>query len=674
MNTEGVYNGWRATTKIDSFCHEISPMSDFDSGPADRPLRQREARADEVAAQLERILASREFVQSDRLRNFLRFVVEETIAGRADVLKEYTVAVEVFERDESFDPQTSSIVRVEASRLRGKLEQYNAIDGRNDPVHIKLPPGGYVPTFSITSREIGPGKMQQNARPSSRARRFGPQRAVWLAGFLIFIFGASILLFLYSKSGTDQSPEAAKSGQIYSVAVLPLRNLSGDADQDYFSDGMTDALISILAKKSLVSVISMTSVMGYKNVNRPIADIAGELNVSHVIEGSVLRINDRVRITAQLIEAETDLHIWAESYTRDVVDVLAMQDEIVLNIVSSLSEQVAPTGGVIPTESATIDPVAYEAYLKGRFFKNKLTVEGFTKGITYFKQAIEKAPEFAPAYSGMAVCYCLLGGHGFEIVKPSEGMPAAKNAVMEALRLDDSLAEPQAFLGIIRLKYEWDWPGAEEAFKRSIELNPSYAQAHIFYSFFLEARGRQKEAIREAEEARVYDPLSLAANINLGWQYFQAGQLEQAKQIFERTVELNANFWGVHWGLGHYYRRKGNLAEAIAAFENAIAAGGGHTLPISALGYTYAIAGQPDAAHEMLDKLNALAEQTYVSPFNMAVIHAGLGDKDEAFAWLEKAYAQRSRSMAWLNVTRELDDLRADPRFESLARRVGLSN
>jgi TolB-like protein/Tfp pilus assembly protein PilF len=648
-------------------------MSDSDSGPAARPLRQREARADEVAAQLERILASREFAQSDRLQNFLRFVVEETIAGRADVLKEYTVAVEVFERDESFDPQTSSIVRVEASRLRGKLEQYNAIDGRNDPVHIALPPGGYVPTFSITSREIGPSEKQPNARPSSRARRFGSRWAVGLVGVLILVIGASTLLFLYPSSGTDQSPEASKPGQIYSVAVLPLRNLSGDAGQDYFSDGMTDALISILAKKGQVSVISMTSVMGYKNVNRPIADIAGELNVSHVIEGSVLRIDDRVRITAQLIEAETDLHIWAESYTRDVVDVLAMQDEIVLNIVSSLSEQVVPTDGVVP-KSATIDPAAYEAYLKGRFFKNRLTVEGFTKGIAYFKQAIEKAPEFAPAYSGMAVCYCLLGGHGFEIVKPSEGMPVAKKAVMEALRLDDSLAEPQAFLGIIRLKYEWDWPGAEEAFKRSIELNPSYAQAHIFYSFFLEARGRQKEAIREAEEARVYDPLSLAANINLGWQYFQAGRPEKAKQTFERTAELNANFWGVHWGLGHYYRRKGNLAEAIAAFQNAIAAGGGHALPISALGYTYAIAGQPEAAQEMLDKLSALAEQTYVSPFNMAVIHAGLGDKDEAFAWLEKAYAQRSRSLAWLNVTEELDGIRADPRYELLARRIGLSN
>ena len=272
----------------------------------------------------------------------------------------------------------------------------------------------------------------------------------------------------------------------------------------------------------------------------------------------------------------------------------------------------------------------------------------------------------------MATCYCLLGGHGFELVDPREGMPAAKNAVLNALRLDDSLAEAHAFLAVIRLKYEWDWPGAEKAFKRSIQLNPSYAQARVSYSFYLEAMGRKEEAIREAEEARAIDPLSLSANVNLGWQYLQADRLERARQQFESTLELNSNFWGVHWALSHYYRRKGNFGAAIAALHKAIDVGGGHVLPLTTLGYTYAISGKPAEAGKVLDRLEALAEESYVAPFNMATIHAGLGANDEAFAWLEKAFEHRSRSLAWLNVYREYDGLRSDPRFQSLLRRIGL--
>jgi TolB-like protein/Tfp pilus assembly protein PilF len=468
-----------------------------------------------------------------------------------------------------------------------------------------------------------------------------------------------------------QRLEASRPADIYSLAVLPLRDLSADGTENYFSDGMTEALITRLAKRGSVRVISRTSVMQYKDIDRPLADIARELGASHIIEGSVLRIGDKIRITAQLIEAATDHHVWAESYQRNFSEVLALQDEVVGRIVASLPGQSVPPSDVAATGLPAIDPAAYEANLRGRYFLNKMTEEGFRKGIAYFDEAIEKAPEFAPAHSGMATCYCLLGGHGFELVKPSEGMPTAKKAVLEALRLDDSLAEPHAFLGIIRLKYEWDWPGAEQSFKRSIELNPSYAQARIFYSFYLEAMGQQEAAVHEAERARAGDPLSRAANINLGWQYLQAGRLEEARQVMEKTAELDATFWGVHWGLGHYHRLKGDYGEAIAAFQKAAAAGGGHALPLSALGYTYAIAGQAVQARTMLDRLTTLARDGYVSPFNNAIIHAGLGDKENAFAWLEMAYAERSRSMAWLNVTKELEGLRADPRFESLLRRIG---
>ena len=652
-------------------------MSDLNPGTADTFQRPREPQADEVVAQMERILASREFAQSARMIKFLRFIVEETLAGRGAALKEYTVALDVFERDESFDPQTSSVVRVEASRLRAKLDMYNAGEGRTDPVRIVLPAGGYVPTFlpatqdsDLTAKRIASPALGSKRRPG--LRQFAALSGLTVAAALM----ATLLLsdFVPFRSAQESLREPSRPAEAYSLAVLPMRDLSADGTDDYFSDGMTDALITRLAKGGSVRVTSMTSAMRFKNVERSLAEIALELGVSHIIEGSVLRIGDKVRITAQLVEVPSDRTVWADSYERNFADVLAVQEEVVERIVASLSDRTAPTSPVVAKETVAIDPAAYDANLRGRFFLNKMTEEGFNKGISYFKQAVERAPEFAPAHSGMATCYCLLGGHGFELVKPSEGMPTAKKAVLEALRLDDSLAEPHASLGVIRLKYEWDWPGAEQALRRSIELSPSYAQAHTFYSYYLEAMGQQDSAIREAETAKANDPLSLGANVNLGWQYLQANRPEQARQIFESTAELDDTFWGVHWGLGHYYRRKGDFAEAIAAFNKAVAAGGGHAMPLSALGYTYAISGQRAEAHEILDQLTALAEKAYVSPFNMAIIQAGLGDKDEAFAWLEKAYAERSRSMAWLNVTKELEDLRSDPRFDSLIHRIGLPN
>jgi len=618
-----------------------------------------------IRAQVDRMLRSPEFAQSDRLQMLLRYIVEETLADRSDRLKEYSIALEVFERDESFDPQTSSIVRVEASRLRGKLREYYASRGSEDSVHVVLPAGSYVPVFTAAAASAsGP--------VSVAAAKRAPVRAAVLVAAAVVVAASTLVLWElgYFGAGGDGSPVQAGRAATYTIAVLPLRNLSGKSDEDYFSDGMTNALITSLAKQDSVRVISLTSAMAYKNVNRPIADIARELNVDHIIEGAVVRSGDRVRISAQLIEAATDQHLWAESYERELTDVLAIQDDVVRRIITALRGEAAMPG-TGPGKPQTLDPVAHELYLRGLHFRNQMTEEGYRKGIDYFEQAIARDKEYAAAYSGMATCFCLLGGFGFEMDPPSESMPVAKAAVLEALRLDETLAEPHAFLGIIRLKYEWDWPGAEEAFKRSIALNRSYAQARLFYSFFLEAMGRQQEAIRQAEEAKALDPLSLAANVNLGWQYLRAGRREEARSLFDSTAELAPDFWGVHWGLGHYHRARGDYGAAVVAFQKAVASGGGYALPLTELGYTLAASGQTEAAREVLDRLEALDHEGYVSPFNMALVHAGLGDKEQAFAWLERAFRERSRSMAWLKVARELDGLRSDPRFDELLRRVG---
>ncbi|HSR70915.1 MAG TPA: tetratricopeptide repeat protein, partial [Kiloniellales bacterium] len=558
-----------------------------------------------VRAQLDRIVASREFQQSDRLKRFLRHIVEETLAGRGRGLTEYAIGLDVFERPESFDPRTSSIVRVEASRLRAKLERYHAAEGRHDRLHIVLPRGGYAAVFRPVDTPSNEAAAPGHA---ARPRRLRPSNSWSLAGALaaclalVAVAGWYLAGLASFETDSRLAAEAVGDAPARTLAVLPLRNLSGNADDDYLGDGLTDALITGLAKDGSLRVTSLTSVMAFKNVERPLAEVAHDLGVSHVVEGSVLRVGEKIRITVQLIEAGTDRHLWAESYERDLSDVLALQHEIASDVVSSLPGRFDTTTGAGQPNSPAIDPAAYEAHLRGRYFLNKMTEDGFKKGIEYFEQAVAKAPDFAPAYSGIATCYCLLGGHGFELVRPSEGMPAAKNAVMEALRLDDTLAEAHAFLGIIRLKYEWDWDGAEQAFRRSIELDPSYAQAHKFYSYFLEAMGRQDAAIREAEAAKAIDPLSLSVNVNLGWQYLQGGRPEDARRVFESTRELDPTFWGVHWGLGQYHLRRGQFDEAVSAFRDALSAGGGHAMPPTALGYTYALAGRHAEAREMLGR------------------------------------------------------------------------
>lgn len=619
---------------------------------------------------LERVRSSGDFAHSDRLRTFITYIVNETLAGRSDSLKEYVIGVDVFERGDDFDPQSSSIVRVEAGRLRQRLEHYNSLDGRDDPVHISLPAGGYVPKFESNQTRVDSNIPD---RPPASDRKKITRILAAVCGIIVIgVIALRVIPSLAPVQPADPPSAATPAEKLDAVAVLPLRNLSGDIDQDYFSDGITDALITSLAKRLPLRVISTRSILAYKDVDTSVASIAKELSVNHVLEGAVMRIEDRVRITAQLIDTANDRHLWAETFEREVTDVLSLQSDIVHRIVASLVSEVAANDKDASKPTPILTQAAFEAQLKGRFFRNKMTEDGLKKGLRFFQEAVEIDPDYGLAYSGMAACYCLLGGHGFELIKPSEALPAAKEAALAAMSLNNSLAEPHAFLGIIRLKYEWDWKSAEAEFRTSIALNPSYSQARLFYSFYLEAMGRKEEAIREAEEARLIDPLSLEANVNLGWQYLQAGQLEKAKHQFEKTAELNPDSWGVKWGLGHYHRRKGDLDAAINAFEAAIDTGGGHALPFSGLGYTYGISGNPDKAREMIAELDRLSQRSYVSPVNVATVYAGLNDDDQVFKWLEKAFTDRSRSLAWLNVLPEFDAMRSDERFKSLIRRIGL--
>jgi TolB-like protein/Tfp pilus assembly protein PilF len=464
----------------------------------------------------------------------------------------------------------------------------------------------------------------------------------------------------------------AGRGQVMdSIAVLPLANFSGDPEQEYFADGMTEAVITELGKIGALRVISRTSVMQYKGARKPLPEIARALKVDAVVEGSVLRFGDRVRITAQLIEAATDRHLWSESYERDLRDVLTLQREVARAIANQVQIKLTPQEQARLANAGSVNPEAYDTYLKGRYYQEKRTEEGLKKSIEYFEQAIAKDPNYAPAYSGFADSYSYLGNHGF--FPPNEASPRAKAAAAKALEMDESLAEAHTSLAYVKMNYDWDWVGAGKEYRRAIELNPGYTKAHSLYAWYLAAQGWFGEAIAEMKRALELDPLSLYDNTNLGWHLRMARRYDEAIEQLRMTLDMDPTFAQGRLDLGQVYEQKKMYEQAIVEFRKAITLYGGSAPSTAALGHAYAVAGKRDEAEKVLSELKALSKQKYVSSFDVAVIYTGLGEKEQAFAWLEKAYKQRDGWLAGrLKVDPRLDSLRSDPRFADLLRRVGL--
>jgi TolB-like protein/Tfp pilus assembly protein PilF len=451
--------------------------------------------------------------------------------------------------------------------------------------------------------------------------------------------------------------------KIQSLAVLPLENLSGDPQQEYFADGMTEELITNLAKISALKVISRTSVMLYKGSKKPLPQIAKELNVDGLIEGSVLREGGQVRITAQLIQASTDQHLWAESYQRDLRSILALQGEIASTIADKVRAALTPVERARLASARPVNPEAYEAYLQGKFYLNKFTPEGFRKGLAFLNQAIEKDPTNPSSFAALALAYSLIG---------HEAVPGAferaKAATHKALELDPNLAEAHEALAEIKLYEEWDFPGAERAFLRVLALSPNLPDAHAHYSFYQLLVGRRYEAIEGMTRARQLDPLTPIWSAWLGWLYWEyMGQNDMAIAEARRSLELDPNFpWGLYV-LGAAYAEKGMFDEAIAAHKKAAA--GSPTLRW-ALGRTYALAGRRNEAREIAAELGKKAEP--MDAWGLAEIYTALGEKDEAFRWLEVAYERRFSWMPWLEATPKFKLLRSDPRFQDLLRRMNL--
>ncbi len=460
---------------------------------------------------------------------------------------------------------------------------------------------------------------------------------------------------------------ADRPGRIESLAVLPLENLSRDPEQEYFAEGLTEALITTLAKIGALRVVSRTTAMHYKGVHRPLPEIARELNVDAVVEGTVQRSGARVCISARLVHALTDTHLWAESYDRDLRDVLALQSEVAQAIAREVQVKLTPQEQAHLAQVHPVDPEAYEAYLKGHYHSNRRTGEGLAKAIQCFQQAIAKDPNYAAAYAGLADCLSVLGFWGF--VSPDEGCGKAKGLAQKALEIDHSSAEAHASLAWAMVFYDYDFLAAEREFERSLELNPRYATAHHWFGFFLTLMGRFEEAYTEIIRAIRTDPHPLM-NQSLGFLFFLTHRYDQAIEQYEKALEMDPSLAPTHCMLGLAYAYKSLHDPAIAAMRKGVQLSQGASPFLAMLGEAYAAAGYLDDAQKTLEQLNELSKQRYVTPYPVARIYTALDKKDEALTRLETGYRERAAWMVLLKTDARFDDLRSDSRFQDLLRRM----
>jgi TolB-like protein/Flp pilus assembly protein TadD len=484
----------------------------------------------------------------------------------------------------------------------------------------------------------------------------------------ISVVGAVVVLGAILMVVTRRLPGGV--GPVHSVAVLPLTNVSGDPAQDYFVDGMTEELIANLAKVEKLRVISRTSVMHYKGTNKLLPQIARELNVDSIVEGSVLRSGKRVRITVQLVRAATDQHLWAESYEKDLTDVLAAQAEAARAIVDEIKIRLTPEEGKRLAKVRPVDPEAYDAYLKGRFYWSKFTGEDYQTAIEFFQRAIERDPTYAPAYAGLANAYRALAFEG--LIPPDEGMPKAESAARTAQTLDDALAEVHFALGMNRLA-KWDHATCLDELRKALSASPHDAVIRRFYSQALSRVSRWEEAIAEGKHAQELDPLSVETSRALGSVFYWAGRNEEALDQYKKTIELDPKDARLHGHLADVYARKGMYPEAIAEQQKDLTLSGDEEAAQD-LGRDFAGSGYHAAMKALYRKTLAFLEEAakyaYVSSVHFAVLHAKLGQNDRAFAWLERAFEERQPWLGQLRVDPQFEPLRSDPRFADLVRRV----
>ncbi len=497
------------------------------------------------------------------------------------------------------------------------------------------------------------------------------RRVMWgaTAGLLLLGLG----LGLNVAGVRDRLLGRPVAGEVTSIAVLPLKNLSGDPAQDYFAEGMTEALITELGKISSLQVLSYQSVIGYRQTAKPLPEIARELKVDALLEGSALRSGDRVRITANLVQATPERHLWAEAYEFDPRDVLAVQREVARGVASQIRVKLTPQEQARLTSSRPVDPKAYEAYLLGRaYFYKTRTPTSLARAKEHLEKAIGRDPGYAPAYASLAELYIATSGRGVLTRGPGDARLQARQWAEKALKLDDTLAEAHTALARVA-QQEWDWAGAEREYRRAIELNPSYPLARIWYALYLDGMQRFEEAVAQAERAQQLDPASALINTWAGAAYFYAGRAEEAMASWQKALELDPGYSDASIVLARTYVTRGMYQRAIAELQKALILNARDSFILGALAHAYARAGQREEALKLVGELKRIeTDRGSIPTFSFIWAYAGLQDKNQAFAWLERSYQERRDRMVWLNVDPLLDPLRSDPRFHDLVRRVGL--
>ena len=575
--------------------------------------------AESVRETLSQVIESKQFAQSERMRRFIRFVVEKTLGGDRESLKEYTIGMEVFDRSADYDPRIDSIVRVEARRLRKKLRHYYEQDGARQALRIDLPEGSYAPVFSLSSPASAPA---------------------------------------------SQAPDSSAD----TIAVLPFVNLTSDPENDYFADGLTEELINTLAQSPPLRVVSRTSAFQFKNVAQDVRQIGEKLGAGRVLEGTVRRAGDLLRVTAQLVSVQDGIQLWSHRFERQLRDIFTLQDEIAGAIAGVLRVRIEhPPGEWAPSHVVPGNAVLH--VLEGRHFLHRMTPASQRKAVECFQRAIREDPDFAAAYTGIAAS--LLTMSFFGDVSPATVSSHANAQLREALRRDPSIPGPYACRGLLRAAVEWDWAGAEQDFLRAIQVNPGFAEGRYYYaSAFLAPLGRFDEAEAQLQEALKYDPGSLIANTGLAMTCYLRGDNDAALDQFERALSLSPTYYGAHRMCSYALIRQGDTAEAVRLLEAAQPLAEGDLRLMAALGHAYSRNGQSAKAAEIARYLDSQSAGRYVAAYDRAMVRLGLGELDNACALLHAAAQERE---CWLVYTRTdpvFDALRDQPGFQRVVELV----
>jgi TolB-like protein/tetratricopeptide (TPR) repeat protein len=569
---------------------------------------------DAVREHLERVLASPTFQQGDRLKRFLKFIVLEAVAGRRHELKEYVIGVQVFGKEDTFDPRTDPIVRVQARRLRAKLVRYYREEGRADETVIELPKGGYAPVFKQRDTPV--------------------------------LIKRSVAAALVSRN---------------TVAVLPFADHSGDHDLAYFCRGVREEIVDRLAKLSSLRILA-------SDEPRATGD---KTEAAMIISGSVRRSGDRLRITAQLIDGATGCYIWSEAVDATVGDPFSAQERVADTISKRIEPELGDRRSSSPSRRPNENLAAHNLYLQGRYHLNQRTEEGLRKALDFFEKSLVEDAEYAAAHAGLSDAYGLLAHYG--VFGPAEVWTKAAASATAAVMLDANSAEAHTSLAHVKSTQDWDWAGAEREFQRAISLDPRRATSHHWYAMScLAPQGRLDEALDEVIVAQALDPVSSIVARDLAVIHFYRRDFETALEQCDHTVELNPHFAPAYWILGVIQEQRKDFDESAAAFQRAV-----HLSPQTprmhgALGRTFALAGRKKQAVEVLRKLETYAKERYVSPLEFAWIQFALGEIDLGFRWLQKALEDRSFDLISIKVDPRFDTLKDDPRFEAIARRMGI--